>query len=261
MTASAGTEARPGSRMPVADHLKEARRRAVWAAAALLIGSVMGWLLSESVMELLRSPVTELAESQNASLNYDRVTAAFDLRLKIAMYTGVVLSSPVWLYQLLAFLTPGLTRGERRYTLGFLGAALPLFLAGACTGFSLFPHMVQLLAGFGGEQDSVLLQAGYYVDFVLRLVLAVGAAFVLPVVLVMLNFLGLLSAGTIWRSWRPAVVAVVLFSALATPAADVLSLFLVAVPMTALYLAAAAVASLREWLITRKEIQDAGSEP
>ncbi|MFT4258378.1 twin-arginine translocase subunit TatC [Microbacterium sp.] len=241
------------ARMPLSSHLKEARTRAVRATIALLVGIALGYVLSDTVLEVLRTPITALAESRTASLNYDSVTGAFDLKLKIALFTGIALSSPVWMYELLAFLAPGLNRREKKYTFGFLAAALPLFASGCVAGFALFPHMVELLAGFASSEDTTLLQASYYVDFVLKIVLATGVAFAMPVFIVVLNLLGVLSARTIARSWRIVVVVIVLFSAMVTPAADVLSMFLIAVPMTLLFGAALLIAWWHDRARARKE--------
>jgi sec-independent protein translocase protein TatC len=241
------------SRAPLSDHLREAAHRGTRAAAALAVGVIIGWLLSDQVIDLVREPIEQLAATRDASLNYDSVTGAFDLKLKVALFTGIVLSSPAWLFELFAFLVPGLTSRERKYTFGFLFAALPLFAAGCIAGFTLFPHMVQLLTGFAADQDSTILQASYYVDFVLKIVLATGIAFVLPVFVVLLNFLGVLSGRAIARSWRVWVVTIVLFSALVTPAADALSMLLIALPMTALFLAALGVALLRDRTIARRQ--------
>ncbi|MFI5626701.1 twin-arginine translocase subunit TatC [Nocardioides sp. NPDC051685] len=232
--------------MPVAGHLREASRRGIRAAVALLVGVVVGFWLSDQILEVLRGPVEQIAQSQDASLNYDTVTGAFDLKLKIALFAGVIGSSPVWLAELFAFVTPGLTHRERRYTVGFLAAAIPLFAGGCAFGFLLFPHMVEMLAGFSSTEDSTILNAGYYVDFVMKMVLAIGVAFVLPVFVVVLNLLGLLSSQTLRRSWRAIVVVIVLFSALVTPAADVLSMFLVAAPMAALFAAAVLITHVHD---------------
>lgn len=229
-------------KMPLSVHMKEARNRAVRAAVALLVGTIIGYLTSEMVMDVLRAPITELAESRSASLNYDSVTGAFDLQLRIAVYSGIIVSSPVWLAEIFGFLTPGLTGKEKRYTFGFLSAAIPLFLAGCVTGLCIFPRMVEVLTAFAASEDSTILQASYYFDFVFKIVLATGIAFVLPVFLVILNVMGLLSARTIAKAWRVSIVGIVVFAALVTPAADVLSMFFVAVPMALLFLAALAIA-------------------
>jgi sec-independent protein translocase protein TatC len=245
--------ARASARMPLSSHLKESRTRALRAEAADLVGGVLGYLLADGILELLRAPILALAGSRSASLNYDSITGAFDLKIKIAVFAGIALSSPVWLYELFAFLAPGLSRREKRYTFGFLGAALPLFASGCAAGFLLFPHMVELLASFASADDSTLLQASDYVDFVMKIVLATGVAFVLPVFVVMLNLLGVVSARAVAKSWRIVVVGIVLFSAMATPAADVLSMFLIALPMSALFGAALLIAWLHDRAIARAE--------
>jgi sec-independent protein translocase protein TatC len=224
--------------MSLGAHLGEARRRAIRASAALLVGTVAGFALSDRILAVLRAPIETLAQTRIASLNYDSVTGAFDLKLRIALFAAVVLSSPVWLYQLTAFVSPGLTSREKGYTYGFFFSGLVLFASGCLMGFGIFPHMVEVLTGFAPAEDSTILTATYYVDFVMRFVLATGVAFVLPVFLVLLNALGMLSSATLLRSWRLIVIAIVLFSALVTPSADVLSMFFVAVPMAILFGAA-----------------------
>ena len=243
--------AEPGL-MPLAGHLVEARKRIFRAALGVAIAVVVGYLFSDPILDLLRAPIVDLAESRNATLNYGSVSGAFELKMKIALCAGVVLSSPVWLYQLFAFFVSALTRREKRYTFGFLFSAVPLFLAGCAAGFTLFPHVVELLAGFAAAEDSTILEASYYFDFVMKLVLAVGVAFVLPVFVVLLNFIGVLPGITIVRGWRLVLVAIVLFCALATPAADIMSMFLLAIPMCALFAAAAGIALLHDRRVARR---------
>lgn len=240
--------------MPLTGHLREARRRAIRAAASLVVGVVIGFVFSDQILDILRAPIEELAKSRQASLNYETVTGAFDLQLKIALFTGLIVSSPVWLRELFAYLTPGLTRREKKYVTGFSAAAVPLFVGGCTFGFLIFPRMVSVLAGFSSDQDSTILNASYYVDFVMKIVLATGVAFVLPAVLVMLNCLGIVSAHSLRRSWRVIVVVIALFSALVTPAADVLSMFLVALPMSALFGAALAITALHDRRVARRTL-------
>ncbi len=241
------------TRMPLSAHLREARIRVTRAVIALAVGTVLGYVFSAQVLDVLREPVTVLAESRNASLNYDSLTGAFNLKVRVALAVGIAVSSPVWLYELFSFLAPGLTRREKKAVFGFLGAAVPLFAAGCTAGLLLVPRMVELLAGFASEEDSTLLQASSYVDFIVKIVLAMGIAFVLPVFLVVFNLLGLLPAATLAKSWRIVTVVIVLFSAMVTPAADVLSMFLVAVPMAALFLAALLIAVLHDRALAKRE--------
>jgi sec-independent protein translocase protein TatC len=238
--------------MTLSAHLIEARKRIVRIVLGLLVGAVAGYLLSDQILEILRSPIVALAESRNASLNYDSVAAAFDLKVKIALFAGVTISSPVWLYQVFAFFLPGLNRREKKYALGFASAALPLFVAGCLTGFTLFPHVVELLTSIAPTEDSTVLVASYYFDFVMKLVLAAGVAFVLPVFVVLLNFVGVLPGASIVRSWRVVLLGVMVFSAIATPSADVVSMFLLAVPLTLLFAAAATVAVVHDRALARR---------
>lgn len=239
-------------RMSLGEHLVELRRRLMISALAVLIGMVAGYVLSDWVWEALRTPMLAVAENHDASINYTNITQAFDLKLRIAFTLGLVLSAPVWLFQIWAFIVPGLTRKERQYGFGFFFAAVPLFFAGCFAGWYVWPHIVELMVGFAPAEDSVFLSAGDYLDFVLKLIVVVGVAFVLPVFLVLLNFAGVLQGVTILKSWRLAILAITLFTAIATPAADVISMFVLAVPMVLLYLAAAGIALLHDRRIAKR---------
>jgi sec-independent protein translocase protein TatC len=237
---------RGDERMSLGEHLRELRTRLVISAIAILVGAVGGFLLAPFVIDAIRVPIEAMAESRNATIVYTTVTGAFDLRLAIAITIAILIASPVWLYQLFAFLVPGLTGKEKRYTFGFFFSAVPLFLGGAASGWFVFPHMVELLTSFSAPEEATFLDARTYYDFVIKLVLAIGVAFVLPVFLVLLNFVGVLSARAIIRGWRVAILLICLFTALATPAADVISMFLLAVPMVVLYFTAYIVAMLHD---------------
>jgi sec-independent protein translocase protein TatC len=238
--------------MPASAHLRELRSRLVRASLAVVVGVVIGWFLSDVVLDLVRVPIEELAASREATLNYASVSSAFDLRLRIAIYCGSALAGPVLLWQALAFALPGLTRKERGWAVGFIATAVPLFAAGCAAGAWIFPHIVEVLAGFAPVEDSTVLDAAYYVDFVLKLVLVSGVAFVSPVFVVLLNVIGVLPGRTIVRSWRVVIVAVVVFCAVATPAADVASMFLLAVPLCLLFAGAAGVALLHDRAAARR---------
>jgi sec-independent protein translocase protein TatC len=244
---SAGDE-----RMSLGDHLLELRKRLVISAIAIVVGAVAGFFLAPFVIDALRVPIEHIAEVRDAKIVYTNVVGAFDLRFSIAVTIAVLIASPIWLYQIFAFLVPGLTSKEKKYTFGFFFSAVPLFLAGAASGWFLFPHMVQLLTSFSSEHDATYLDARTYYDFVIKLVLAIGIAFVLPVFLVLLNFVGVLSAKSIIKGWRVAILLICLFTAIATPAADVISMFLLAIPMVLLYFIAALIAWLHDRRVARR---------
>ncbi len=239
--------------MSLALHLVELRKRLAVGGFSVLIGTAGGWLLADLVWDRLRDPILIIARAHHtSSINYTSITGAFDVRFQVAIMVGVVISSPIWLYQIFAFLVPGLTLRERKFTLGFFLSAIPLFLAGCAAGFLVLPHIVELMAGFVPGQDTQIIDAKYYLDFVLKLILATGIAFVLPVFLVLLNFIGILSAKAILKGWRWAILAITLFTAIATPAADVASMFLLAIPMVALYFTAYGVAALHDRAVARR---------
>jgi len=242
MARRTGARVSDGGKMSFAEHLLELRKRLTRAALSIVVGAIIGFVLAEFVLDALRAPIVEIAQSRNASLNYDSITGAFDLRMQIAIYVGIVIASPVWLYQIFAYVTPALTRKEKKYTFGFFFSAVPLCLAGCASGFLVFPHIVEVLVSFSPPEDTSLFNAKYYVDFALKLVFAVGIAFVLPVFVVLLNFMGVISARAILKAWRMAILLITVFCAIATPAADIFSMFLLAIPMVALYFGAVGIA-------------------
>lgn len=235
-------------RMSLGAHLVELRKRLFISAIAIVIGMVAGWLLSDFVWDALRVPIAQIAEEQGreANINYGDITSAFDLKLQIAFFLAVILASPIWLYQVWAFLAPGLTRREKNYGIGFVLSAVPLFLLGAYAGWLILPNIVRLMTSFAPQQDAAFIAARSYLDFTIKLMLVVGIGFVLPVLIVLLNFVGVLTAEAIIKGWRIAVLVIVLFTAIATPAADVLSMFLLAIPMVVLYFAAAGIALIHD---------------
>lgn len=241
--------------MSLGEHLIELRKRLFISAIAIVVGLVAGWFLSDLVWDALRVPIQQIAVEQGreANINYGDITSAFDLKLQIAFFISILIASPVWLYQVWAFLAPGLTGKEKRYGVGFILAAVPLFLLGAYAGWLVLPNIVRLMTSFAPAEDAAYIAARSYLDFTMKLMLVVGIAFVLPVLIVLLNFVGILSAKAIIKGWRVAVLIIVLFTAIATPAADVVSMFVLAIPMILLYFAAAFVAYLHDRRVLKRE--------
>lgn len=241
--------------MSFGEHLVELRKRLFISGIAIIVGAVGGFFLAPFVIDALRVPIEQIADSRNATITYTTITGAFDLQMQIAFTIAIVVTSPVWLYQVFAFLVPGLTKKEKKYTFGFFFSAVPLFLIGAAAGWFVFPHMVELLTSFAAKEEATFLDARIYYDFVIKLVLAVGIAFVLPVFIVLLNFVGVLSASAIIKGWRIAILIITVFTAMATPAADVVSMFMLAIPMALLYFIAAGIAWLHDRRAAKRQAQ------
>ncbi|WP_436407406.1 twin-arginine translocase subunit TatC [Agromyces litoreus] len=246
-------------RMSLGEHLVELRKRLFISAIAIAVGMVGGWILTDMfVWQAIQDPVNRVVEAQqgegaeSAGIIFPTISSAFDLRLQIAFTLGIVISAPVWLYQVFAFLVPGLNKKERKYTFAFFATAIPLFFAGCAAGWFVLPNIVKLMTSFVPEGAETLLTAKEYIDFVLKLVVAIGIAFVVPVFIVLLNFAGILSAASIIKSWRIAILVIVLFTAFATPSADVVSMFMLAVPMIGLYFAAYGIAFLHDRRAARR---------
>jgi len=239
---------RGDKRMSLGSHLKELRKRLMIAAAAIVVGMIISFFLTDFIIWAITEPIRIVAASRGESgkveLMFDTVTAAFDLRLRISFAFGLLISAPVWLWQIWAFLMPGLTRKEIRYTIGFVAAAVPLFFAGCYVGWAVMPHVVEIMASFTPDGAANFFAAKYYYDFVFKLIIVVGVSFVLPVFLVALNLAGIMSGMAILKGWRIAVLIAVVFAGLATPAADVVSMLMLAGILIVLFFAAAGLSMI-----------------
>ena len=238
----------PERKMSLADHLRELRKRLFWIAGFILIGTVGGWFLFEPVFSLLQQPILDLSRQQgvNATVNFGTIVSAFDLRIQVSIFLGLLVSSPFWLYQVWAFVTPGLKKNERRYSAAFIASAVPLFLIGTYIAWVSLPNFVVVLLGFTPEGSSNVINASQYVLFAIRVLFIFGSAFVMPVVLVLMNFIGLIEAKSIIRGWRFAVFVIAVITALATPTAEPISMLLLMIPLIILYFLAAGIAYLND---------------
>ena len=234
--------------MALKEHLREARNRLFKAALAVIVGTVAGFFLYDPVLQALGTPIETInaQEGRQAALNFDTAASPFDLLIQISVFLGVLISSPVWLYQLWAFITPGLKVKERRTALAFIAVAVPLFLAGIALAWLILPNAVVVLTGFTPEGFANLINVSVYFAFVLRLMLAFGIAFLLPVFLFGLNLVGLIKGRQILKAWRITVFLVCLFAAMAAPGGDALSMFYLAVPLLLLFFVAIGLCLLND---------------
>ncbi len=243
-----GRKANPEGRMALKEHLIEARNRLFKSGIALVIGTVIGFFIYNPVLEALSEPVRNINEidGRNAALNFDGVGSPFDLMIQISVFLGLVIASPVWLYQLWAFITPGLRVKERRIALGFIAVAVPLFIAGLYLAWLILPSAVRVLTDFTPAGFANLISVPVYITFLLRLMLAFGIAFLLPVVLFGLNLVGVIKGKQVLKSWRITVFLICLFAAMAAPGGDAMSMFYLAVPLLLLFFVAIGLCLLND---------------
>jgi sec-independent protein translocase protein TatC len=230
------------------------------SAIAITLSSIVGWVFYNDIIVQLASPVCDLRSAQEngkqycGSLYISGVLGPLNLQIKVAILTGIILSAPIWLYQLWSFIAPGLHKREKRNSILFITAATPFFAAGSFLGYKILPTAVKVLFGFTPESLSNLVKFDDYLDFVLRVILLFGLAFELPVFLISLNLIGFLRGLTILKPWRIWVFSIVLFTAAFTPTADPLTMGLLAVPLIALYFLAGLFSLLNDRRRDRKNI-------
>ncbi|MFD8076215.1 twin-arginine translocase subunit TatC [Streptomyces sp. NPDC059718] len=239
------------ARMPLAEHLRELRNRLIKAVGAILLVTVVAALFYRQLIGFLIDPLPgctpgRLTGHDNAGhcglISLNGLLSPFSLALKVSITAGVIASSPVWLYQLWAFVAPALHRNEKKYTLAFLGAGIPLFLTGAAVAYWTLPTTARVLISFTPDNATNLLPVDDFLDLATRMVLVFGLSFELPLLLVLLNLGGIITARRMTGWWRAMLMGITLFAAIATPSTDPLSMLLLAAPISLLYLAACAIA-------------------
>ena len=244
--ASGGEAAVDPSRMPLSDHLRELRSRLVKAGLGIAVGAIVGWFAYDRIFAWLSAPFEQVvadasAQGQEITLALTGVADPFVLQLQVAAVTGLILSSPVWLYQLWRFVTPGLHRHERRWALAFAGVATPLFVAGVLVAYTVLPLGLQLLLGFTPAGVENIVSVDRYLSFFFRTVLVFGVGFLTPLLLVLLNFAGVLTGQRLLSWWRWIIISIFLFAAVATPTGDPINMALLAGPILVLVVLAIAV--------------------
>jgi len=258
--------ATPGGRMPLLEHFRELRNRVVKSALAISLGAIVGWFFYNEIITKLAEPVCDLRAAQESgaascgALYISGVLGPLNLQIKVSILSGVIITAPLWLYQLWAFIAPALHRKEKRNSILFFIGATPFFAAGAYLGYTILPVAVRVLFGFTPTSLANLVKFDDYLDFVLRVILLFGIAFELPVFLVTFNLIGFLSGKAILKPWRIWVFGICLFVAGFTPSADPLSMLALAVPLILLYLMAGLIALLndrrRERIAKNHELAD-----
>lgn len=227
--------------MPLQAHLAELRARILKSGLALLLGGIVGLIFYEQILGLFMDPflatVNTLEETRDldAKVNFTGVADPFTIAFKVAGLTAVVLASPVWIYQLWAFVLPGLRQHEKRWAFAAVGTAVPLFVAGMLLCYWVLPRGLTFLIDFTPADVSNIISFSEYFSFVVRLELVFGVAFLLPVFVILLNAVGVLTGARLAAGRRWLVLAVFVFAAVATPTGDPITMLMLAVPMWVLF--------------------------
>ena len=240
--------------MTLIDHVRELRNRLFFASLGLIAGLIVGFILSQWVFHLLEAPYCRLPSSiatradgtQYCDWVVLNVTDTLILRLKIALWVGIVVGAPVWLYQLWAFIAPGLHRHERKWAYVFVAIAAPLFAGGAVLAYFVVGHSLAFIMEAGVLGEATKLEISSYIGFVTNMILIFGGAFEFPLILLMLNFTGVVTAKKLLSWWRIVVFLSFAFAAIATPDPGPFGMTLLALCMVVLYLIAVGVASLND---------------
>lgn len=222
--------------MSIIEHLTELRRRLVISAVAIALGAVLAFGFYNRILSYLIQPYCDtLPRGKPCSLYITDPLEGFATRLKVATWVGFMLSSPVVLYQLWRFITPGLNPREKRYAVPFVASSVVLFCLGALMARLTFPEALKFLLSIGGSGLTPILSPSKYLRLVILVALAFGVAFLFPVLLVFLELAGILTSRRLagWR--RPAIVVIFIIAAVITPSQDPYSLFAMAIPMCIFY--------------------------
>jgi sec-independent protein translocase protein TatC len=248
--------------MSLVEHLRELRTRLFKASLAIVIGTVVAWSFYPQIFEILSQPVNQIVEQaqtngQDVRLVLGGVADAFVLQIKVSVVTSMLVTSPIWIYQLWRFITPGLYRKEKLRAYLFAGVATPLFVSGAVLAYIFLPIGLKLLFGFTPLGVGNYVPVDKYLNFFLRMVLVFGISFLAPLIIVMLNIFDVLEAKAITSRWRVVVLVVFAFSAVATPTGDPVNMTLLAVPVLLLISSATFIA----WLNDKRRARARKNDP
>lgn len=241
--------------MSLGEHFRELRNRLTISLLAVAALAVVGWYLFDEIFEFVNAPIMDVARErgdEEVALRFQNITEPFAMQLRVALFSGIVLASPVWLWQVWAFLLPGLLPKEKKITLAYFFVSIPLFLGGAALAAYTFPRLVAILLGFTPDNAANLPGAQEFLSLWLFFMLAFGLAFLLPVLLVALNQIGILPARTMRNSWRITLFGILVFSAFMTPDPSAWTMLAMAAPVFGLFWCAVAVAYFLEWRRRKK---------
>jgi len=240
----------PGGQMALGDHFRELRARLLRAMVALVIATIASFYFYNDLLDLIAGPYRDAveqlggAEKANSEIYVSGIGGGLMIQLKLCALSGVVVSSPFWLYQIWAFLLPGLRRNERRWTMIFVAVAGPLFAAGVALGYYVLPKGIKVLISFTPDGMQNLNDFNDFFSFITRMLLVFGVSLEIPFFVILLNLAGVISGKALGR-YRPWIVlGTFVFAAVATPSTDPFSMLMLAIPMLLLFLLSEIIARI-----------------
>lgn len=252
--------------MTLAEHLIELRKRLLWSAAALVVGAIVGYFIWQQIFDLMVAPYCRLPNDISrplggvqCRLNSSNPLGEFGIKLKVALIGGVIISAPVWLYQLWAFIAPGLHRKERRWGLAFISVSFLLFSGGLVFAYFTLDKGLEFLLTAGGTGIVNVLDVNDYFGFITLMLLAFGFSFEFPLVLVLLNMAGIVTTARMRSSRRTVAFLIAVFAAVITPTQDPITFAAMAVPMYVFYESAILFGRVRDRARRRRALEDPNS--
>lgn len=236
--------------MSFLEHLEELRRRILYSLLAIAVAFCACWYYAEGIFGLMQQPIMQALRRQGLEqkLVYLSPTEPFNMYLKVGLIVGVFVASPVVLYQIWMFVSPGLYRHERRYVLPFMFSSVALFLMGGFFGYKVvYPAALDFLIAYG-RQFQPMITIGEYTDLFLTIILGLGLIFELPILVFFLSMMGVITAGWMWRNLRYSILAIFVIAAIVTPTTDIMNMCIFAAPMVGLYLLSIVIA----WMFNPK---------
>ncbi|GAA0445014.1 Sec-independent protein translocase protein TatC [Acrocarpospora corrugata] len=239
-------------RMSLMDHIRELRNRIVKIILGVVAGTIVGFIFFDPIWDFMTGPFCRLpaaykmGDGTECNLVVGSVTGGIFINLKVAFMFGMVVSAPVWLYQLWAFVTPGLYRNEKRYSFTFLGIAVPLFLSGSALAYLTMDKGLSLLLGFVPENAIALIDVNDYLSFLMLMLVIFGVSFLLPLLMAFLNIIGVLRYSAVAKHQRMVVFLMFVFAAVATPSQDPFTMLALGLPMIGLFYVALAFMFFRD---------------
>lgn len=230
--------------MSFLDHLEELRRRIIWAVLSVIVGFAVCWSFAKPIFAWMQRPIMQALTNNHldTQLVYLNPTEPFNMYMKIGLMAGLFVASPFILYQVWAFIAPGLYRHERRYVLPFMFSTVGLFLAGGYFGYRIvYPAALNFLVE-QGEGLRPMITIGEYTDLFMTIIVGLGIVFEMPILIFFLALMGIVSAGWMWKNLRYSILVIFVVAAFLTPTTDIMNMCVFAAPMILLYIVSIGVA-------------------